>query len=393
MVLKDIHVRNAKPKAKIYRLFDGGGLYLELSPGGGKYWRYKYRFAEKEKRLAFGTYPDLSLSEARELHAQARKALAKGEDPSAVKREAARQIKLKSTNTFEAIAREWHQNNLTKWTPKHGTKVLRRLEVDIFRSLGSRPIAEISSSEMLEAIRKIEKRGAFDIAHRVLQSCGQIFAYAIITDRAERNPTTALRGALKPVQKNHHAYLKADDLPEFLSKLENYDGDLQTQLAVRLLLLTFVRTGEMRGAKWEEINFDASEWRIPAERMKMRDPHIVPLSTQAITALREMQSRTSNNEYVFPNQQKPTGFMSENTILYALYRMGYHSRATGHGFRSTASTILNENDFSPDIIERQLAHRERNEVRAAYNHAQYLKERRKMMQWWADYLDQIAVRN
>ncbi len=212
MVLKDIHVRNAKPKAKIYRLFDGGGLYLEISPSGGKYWRYKYRFAGKEKRLAFGRYPNLSLSEARELHTQARKALAKGEDPSAVKREAARQIKLKSTNTFEAIAREWHQNNLAKWTPKHGAKVLRRLEVDIFRSLGSRPIAEIPSSEMLEAIRKIEKRGAFDIAHRVLQSCGQIFAYAIITDRAERNPTTALRGALKPVQKNHHAYLKADDL-------------------------------------------------------------------------------------------------------------------------------------------------------------------------------------
>src|ERR1700722_4757016 len=287
MALKDIHVRNAKPKAKIYRLVDGGGLYLEISPGGGKYWRYKYRFAGKEKRLAFGIYPDLSLSEARELHAQARKALAKGEDPSAVKREAARQIKLKSTNTFEAIAREWHQNNLAKWTPKHGAKVLRRLEVDIFRSLGSRPIAEIPSSEMLEVIRKIEKRGAFDIAHRVLQSCGQIFAYAIITDRAERNPTTALRGALKPVQKNHHAYIKADDLPEFLSKLENYDGDLQTQLAVRLLLLTFVRTGELRGAKWEEINFDASEWRIPAERMKMRDPHIVPLSAQAISVLRE----------------------------------------------------------------------------------------------------------
>jgi integrase len=390
MVLKDIHIRNAKPKAKIYRLFDGGGLYLEISPGGGKYWRYKYRFAGKEKRLAFGIYPDLSLSEARELHTQARKALAKGEDPSAVKREAARQIRLKSTNTFEAIAREWHQNNLAKWTPNHGAKVLRRLEADIFRSLGSRPIAEISSSEMLEAIRKIEKRGALDIAHRVLQSCGQIFAYAVITDRAERNPTTALRGALKPVQRNHHAYLKADELPEFLSKLQKYDGDLQTQLAVRLLLLTFVRTGELRGAKWEEINFATAEWRIPAERMKMRDPHIVPLSTQAISALREMQSRTSNNEYVFPNQQKPTGFMSENTILYALYRMGYHSRATGHGFRSTASTILNEHDFSPDVIERQLAHREQNEVRAAYNHAQYLKERRKMMQWWANFLDGLS---
>ena len=392
MALKDIHVRNAKPQSKIYRLFDGGGLYLEVTPAGGKYWRYKYRFSGKEKRLALGIYPDLGLAEARERHQEARKALAKCRDPSAVKREAARQIKIKSGNTFESIAREWHQNNVTKWTPKHGKKLLRRLEVDIFPKLGLRPIAEITSSELLEAIRKVESRGALDIAHRLLQSCGQVFAYAVITDRAERNPTRDLRGALKPVQKKHHAFLRADDLPEFLGKLFDYDGDIQTQLAVRFLLLTFVRTGEVRGAKWGEINFDKAEWRIPPERMKMRDPHIVPLSIQALAILRELQARTGNNEYVFPNQQKATGCMSENTILFALYRMGYHSRATGHGFRSTASTILNENDFPPDVIERQLAHRERNEVRAAYNPAQYLKERRKMMQWWADFLDKASRR-
>jgi len=199
-----------------------------------------------------------------------------------------------------------------------------------------------------------------------------------------------LRGALKPVQKNHHAYLRADDLPDFLGTLNDYHGDVQTRLAVKFLLLTFVRTGELRGAKWEEINFDKAEWRIPAERMKMRDPHIVPLSTQSVSILHDLQAHTKTNEYVFPNQQKSIGCMSENTILYALYRMGYHSRATGHGFRSTASTILNENGFNPDVIERQLAHCERNEVRAAYNHAQYLHERYKMMQWWADYLDRAA---
>ena len=209
MTLKDVHVRNAKPKAKIYRLFDGGGLYLEITPAGGTYWRYKYRYAGKEKRLALGIYPDLGLADARECHAEARKALAKGRDPSAAKKEAARQKKIKSGNTFEAIAREWHDNNQTRWTPKHGKKLLRRLEVDIFPNLGLRPIAEITSSELLDAIRKVEKRGALDIAHRLVQSCGQVFTYAVITDRAEHNPARDLRGALKPIQKNHHAYVRA----------------------------------------------------------------------------------------------------------------------------------------------------------------------------------------
>jgi integrase len=239
-------------------------------------------------------------------------------------------------------------------------------------------------------MRKIEDNSG-DLAHRVLQLCGQIFLYAVITQRATMNPAASLRGALKPVVQKNHAYIKPNELREYLKTLEAYDGALQTRLALKFLLLTFVRTGELRGAAWSEIDLDKAEWRIPAERMKMKDPHTVPLSRQAIAILKELQAITGQWQYVFPNQHKPGGHMSENTILYALYRMGYHSRATGHGFRSTASTVLNEHGFPPDVIERQLAHGERNKVRAAYNHAQYLPERRKMMQWWADYLDQLPA--
>lgn len=221
----------------------------------------------------------------------------------------------------------------------------------------------------------------------MLQTCGQIFRYAIATGKAERDISSDLRGALKTRKKENYAHLKANELPEFFEQLENYNGDLQTKLALRLLILTFVRTGEVRGAKWKEFNLDNQEWRIPAERMKMRELHIAPLSTQSIEALKELHNITGNKEHLFPNRNKPITFISENTMLYALYRMGYHSRATVHGFRATASTILNEHGFKPDVIERQLAHGERNKVRASYNHAQYLPERREMMQWWGDYLE------
>ena len=280
---------------------------------------------------------------------------------------------------------------LDKWTPLYAKKTLKRLETHVFPALGTRPIADITTHELLSVMRRIEEHSA-DLAHRQLQICGQILSYAVITQRATNNPTVSLRGALKPVVQKTHAYIKPNELREFLSTLEAYDGALQTKLAMKFLLLTFVRTGELRGAQWTEIDWDKSEWRIPAERMKMKELHIVPLSRQAIAILNELLSITGKWRYVFPNQHKPSGFMSENTILYGLYRMGYHSRATGHGFRSTASTILNEHSFPPDVIERQLAHGERNKVRAAYNHAQYLPERRKMMQWWADYLDETAAR-
>jgi integrase len=242
-------------------------------------------------------------------------------------------------------------------------------------------------------LREIEGRGTLDTARRVMQMCGQIFLYAIATGRAERNPVPDLRGALMTPVVNHQAYLTARELPGYLTKLEVYDGSLLTKLALRLLLLTFVRTNELRAAEWTEIDWDKHEWRIPAERMKMKELHIVPLSRQAVEVLRELQKLTGGHRYLFPNQHNPAKFMSENTMLYGLYRMGYHSRATGHGFRSTASTILNEHEFRADVIERQLAHGERNRVRAAYNHAQYLTERRKMMQWWADYLDEIRAKD
>jgi integrase len=267
------------------------------------------------------------------------------------------------------------------------------MEQDVFPKIGNRPIADISAPELLAMLRLVEKRGALETAHRVKQNCGQVFMYAIATGRAERNPATDLRMALQVPKRQHYSHLKAEELPEFLQKLEMYDGAHQTRLAIKLLLLTFVRTTELRGALWSEIDWDKAEWRIPAERMKMKEQHIVPLSKQAIAILHELQTITGHWPHVFANQHKPKVIMSDNTVLFALYRMGYHSRATGHGFRATASTILNEHGFVPDHIERQLAHCERNKIRAAYNHAQYLPERRKMMQWWANYIDGVASQN
>ena len=391
MPLTDIAIRKTKPKGAAYKSSDGGGLFLWIQPNGGKWWRYQYRFAGKQKLLALGVYPDVSLSEARDRHSQARKMLAAGNDPGEAKKEAKRMAVLQRINTFENIAREWHESRKQIWSTGHSYKIIKSLEADIFPKLSQRPIAEITALELLSILRAVEGRGLVDTVHRLKQMCGQIFMYAIATGRAERNPVADLRGALKPLKQKHYAHLAASDLPEYLQKLESYDGNVQTQLALKFLLLTFVRTTELRGAEWTEIDMAKSEWRIPAERMKMKDQHIVPLSSQALAVLEELRPLTGHWRYLFPNQHKPSGYMSENTMLYALYRMGYHSRTTGHGFRSTASTILNEHGFAPDVIERQLAHCERNKVRAAYNHAQYLPERRKMMQWWSDYIDAAAT--
>ena len=390
--LSDAQARNAKPDTKPYKIADGDGLFLLIMPTGSKYWRLKYFFAGKEKTLALGVYPEVTLADARERRTQAKRVLAAGNDPGQTKKEAKLLLLQKHQNTFEVVAREWHENRLSKWTPGHAKKILKRLETHVFPRIGNCPIAEIGTPELLVVMRKIEEHGA-EMAHRLLQVCGQVFIYAVVTQRVAINPAISLRGALKPVAKKSYAYIKPNELPEYLQKLDTYDGSEQTKLAMKFLLYTFVRSGELRGAAWSEIDFDKAEWRIPAERMKMRDPHIVPLSRQAIEILNKLKPITGNWLHVFPNQHKPTGQMSENTILYALYRMGYHSRATAHGFRSTASTILNENGFPPDVIERQLAHSERDKVRAAYNYAQYLRERREMMQWWADYLDEVAAKN
>lgn len=386
MKLTDTTCKNTKPTDKPRKLSDGAGLYLEVMPTGSKYWRLKYRFAGKEKRLAIGVYPEISLKEARERRDQARKLIQNGTDPSQLKKDLKHQQIIDTENTFKKIAIEWHENQKPTWNTRHAITVLRRLEMNIFNYIGDKPIHTIKAPELLSVVRVIERRDALDVAHRALQTCGQIFRYAIAIGKAERDITADLRGALKTRKKEHFNRLEAKELPEFLKKLEEYDGDPQTILGFKLLILTFVRTGELRGAKWEEIDFDKSEWRIPAERMKMKEQHIVPLSNQSLLILKELLTLNGSREYIFPNRNKPSNFISENTLLYALYRMGYHS--TPHGFRATASTILNEHGFRPDVIERQLAHAERNKVRASYNHAQYLPERREMMQWWANYLEE-----
>ena len=392
--LTDTAIKGAKPGNTIKKLSDGNGLTLLVYPNGSKYWVYRYRYLGKEKTLSLGIYPLVSLADARRKLFEARTLLSDGQDPSEARKEAKRQAILSAENTFEAVAREWVAMKGAAWTPRYADFITNRLEKDLFPPLGARPINDITAPELLSAVRLIEKRGALDLAGRALQYSGQIFMYGIATGRAERNPAGDLKGALKTHVKKNYAHLKAIELPEFLQKVRAYDTrHPQTRLAVTLLLLTFVRTTELRGATWDELDLENAEWRIPAERMKMRRDHIVPLSHQAVSAFRELQRLNGEWKYVFPNPYKPIKYMSENSILYALYRMGYHSRTTGHGFRHTASTILNESGlFSGDAIERQLAHVQGNKVRGAYNHAQYLPERRKMMQWWADYLDGLAAR-
>lgn len=393
MSLSEAKARNAKPRSKPYKIADGEGLFLLITPSGSKYWRMRYFFGGKEKLLALGVYPEVGLADAREKRALARKTLAAGNDPGEIKKADKRQEGIKRTNAFETIAKEWFQQRENEWAPSYSIRLRRQIERHILPKLGKRPVAEITAPEVLAMLRVIEGRGTLETAHRMMQVTGQVFMYAIATGRAERNPVPDLRGALKTPIVKHHSCLTESELPDFFEKLEAYDGGLRTKLALRFLLLTFVRSQEQRGAQWKEIDWDKAEWRIPAERMKMKELHIVPLSRQAIAVLRELEKLTGDRPYVFPNEHNPSTFMSENTMLFALYRMGYHSRATGHGFRSTASTILNEHGFRADVIERQLAHSERNNVRAAYNHAQYLPERREMMQWWADFLDQLATKN
>ncbi len=299
----------------------------------------------KEKLLALGVYPDVSLSDARERRIQARKLIALGKDPGEAKKESKRQLELNAENSFETVAREWFEKRKKEWKANTVKTIFNRLENDILPKLGKRPVAEITAPEVLSMLRAIEGRGALDMAKRAMQTCGQVFMYAIATGRAVRNPVPDLKGVLETAPSKHRAYLKAAELPEFLNKLEIYDGHPETKIAMRFLMLTFVRTIELRAAEWSEVDLKNSEWRIPAARMKMKQEHIVPLSSQSVDLLKELKKYTGGRQYIFPNQQKPSGFMSENTILYALYRMGYHSRATGHGFRATASTILNEQPF------------------------------------------------
>ncbi len=390
MPLTDTAIRNAKPKNKPYKMSDEKGMYLLVNKTG-KYFRFDYRFNGKRKTFAIGVYPDVTLKEAREKRDDARKLLQNNVDPMQHKKETKNFHKEQAANSFETVAREWFTKNKHAWTNGHSRTIISRLENNIFPWLGPRPIAELSAPELLKTLRRIENRGAIETAHRVKQICSQIFRYAIATGRAERDPAADLRGAIPPPKKKHMATITdPEKIGELLRAIDGYKGHIITICALKLAPLVFVRPGELRQAEWIDINFDKAEWKIPAEKIKMRSPHIVPLSTQAIKILRELHPLTGNGLYVFPSLRSPQRVMSENTVNAALRRMGYaKDELTGHGFRSMASTLLNEQGYLADAIERQLAHVDKNGVRAAYNYAQYLPERRKMMQEWADYLDKL----
>lgn len=391
-MLTDAKCRNAKSESrKIRKLSDTGGLYLWVYDDGRKYWRLRYWLAGKEKSLSLGVYPAIGLAEARARRNAERRRLDGGLDPSAERRAWKVRARLVSECSFGAVAREWYEKQIHTWVPGHARDVKRRLEMNAFPVIGQRPIAEIDAPELLQAIQKIETRGAYDLAHRVLQVCGQVFRYGIATGRCKRDHTVDLRGALTPHVKKHQAAIRPEELPNLLRAIAGYDerGDKQTRLALQLLALTFVRTNELIGAEWAEFNMEAGLWIVPAGRMKMRTEHVVPLASQALAILAELKQIGGESRFVFPgrNRDKP---ISNNTMLFALYRLGYKGKMTGHGFRSVASTILNEKGFRSDVVERQLAHCERDEVRGAYNRAEYLPERSKMMQMWADFLDAIA---
>jgi integrase len=392
MPLTDTAIRNAKLQNKQYKLTDEKGMYLLVNKAG-KYFRLDYRFAGKRKTLALGVYPGVKLVEAREKRDDARKLIANGIDPGQV-RKVQKSIQIEQTeNSFEAIAREWHGKYSSNWADSHAKKIIRRFELYIFPWLGPRPIAEITPPELLAVLRRVESKGILETAHRAQQNCGQVFRYAIATGRAERDPSADLRGALAPVKHGRMATITdPKKIGELLRAIDGYEGTTVTKCALKLAPLVFVRPGELRHAEWAEVDLDKAEWRIPAEKMKMKNPHIVPLSSEAVEVLCEILPITGQGQYVFPSVRTNSRPMSENTILAALRRLGYtKEEMTGHGFRAMVSTVLHEQGWPSDIIERQLAHAERNSIKAAYNHAQHLLERRKMMQAWADYLDVLRI--
>ncbi|MGB9154433.1 MAG: integrase arm-type DNA-binding domain-containing protein [Alphaproteobacteria bacterium] len=390
MPLTDTAIRRAKARQKPYKMFDSGGLFLLIMPNGGKWWRFKYRFHNKEKLLSLGTYPDISLKDARDRRDQERKKLADQIDP-AVNRKAVKAAWADSeANSFEVVAREWIGKQSAIWSPANTKKVTSYLEKNIFPWLGGRPIADILAPELLAALRRMEARGAVYTAHTILQTCGQVFRYAIATGRAMRDPAADLRGALQPVRGGHYAAVTDPKaIGTLLRILHDYQGSVVVRCALRLAPLVFVRPGELRKAEWTEIDWETASWHIPAERMKMREPHLVPLSQQALEILKELHPLSGRSAYLFPGPRGTRKPMSDNTILGALRRMGIpKDEMTGHGFRAMARTVLDEVlHVRPDYIEHQLAHAVRDPNGRAYNRTAHLPERRKMMQDWADYLD------
>ena len=376
------------------KLADGGGLYLHLMPSGAKIWRQKYRFNGKENTLTHGPYPTISLQEARDKREEARKILLAGNDPAQVKKDHKLAAATSAAMTFELVAREWYELNKDQWSPHYSMTILLRFEQGVFPYFGNRPVSEVTAPHLLDAMRRIEKRGAPEVAHRTLQLCGQVFRYAIVTGRMSRSPAGDLRGALRPAKHSHYASIETKELPEFLRVLDKNDVRLyaQTRHAVRMLMLTFVRTTELIAAKWPEFDFANAEWIIPAERMKMKRPHIVPLAKQVLDILKELKELNGKREYVFASEARPLQHMSNNTVLSALKRLGYNGRMTGHGFRALAMTTIKEKlGYRHEVVDRQLAHAPASKVDAAYDRAKFLDDRKVMMQDWADYLDKVAT--
>jgi len=389
MALTDTEIRRSKPRGLPFKLSDTHGLYLLVKPSGSRLWRWKYRFDGKEKLMALGSYPELSLADARERHAKARKQLANGIDPMAERMAEKTAVKVATEHTFEKIAGLWLEHWKGNKCARHVATTQNRLKVNVYPILGNRPVAELEPRELVQLAKDIEARGASDMAKRILQIIGMVCRYAVAHGYSKRNPAAEIRPSdiLKPTQKINMARIDAKELPALLRSIEVYEGRHLTRLAIKLMALTFVRTSELIDARWEEFDFDARRWSIPAFRMKMKTPHIVPLSLQAIKVLELLRTISGNGEFVFPGEQDSKKSMSNMTILKALERMGYKGRMTGHGFRGLASTILHEQGYNHEHIELQLAHVPRNAVSAAYNHALYLEQRAKMMQDWADFLE------
>lgn len=393
MPLTDVKIRNTKPTDRPQKIADGGGLYLEVRPSGAKLWRYRYRIAGKENIFAIGEYPAKGLSDARDEHRKARILVEQGIHPIHNRQAERLATATANANTFEIVAREWISKKAIGWSPYYLRQVEGFMGTDVFPYIGTLPIRSVTAAHLLEIIRRIEDRGAETVALLVRQWSSAIFRYAVATLRADNDPAAALKGAILRPKVKHHKPLSREQIRDFNQALDNYGGYRTTVIALRLMLLTFVRTVELRKAQWSEFNLDHAEWRIPAERMKMREKHIVPLSRQAVELLRELQTYTAGREMLFPNHRTPRECMTATTLNRALERMGFNGKDSigfsAHGFRATASTILNEMGYRPDVIERQLAHSDRNKVRASYNRAEYLEERRAMMQEWADIVESL----
>ncbi|EMD0831014.1 tyrosine-type recombinase/integrase [Morganella morganii] len=393
MKLNARQVDAAKPREKAYKLADGAGLYLEVVPSGSRYWRMKYRFNGKEKRMAFGVYPAVSLAQARALRDEAKKKLAEGIDPSFAKKEEKLVRDVQLNNTFQAVALEWHGTKVSRWSEGYASDIIEAFNKDIFPYIGQLPVNDIKPLVLLNVLRRMENRGATEKAKKVRQRCSEVFRYAIVTGRAEYNPAADLTSAMSGHESKHYPFLTVEELPDFFKALTGYTGSPLVVLAARLLILTGVRTGELRGAFWSEFDLEKAVWEIPAERMKMKRPHLVPLSTQALEIVQQLKVMSGQYPLVFLGRNDPRKTMSEASINQVFKRIGYTGKVTGHGFRHTMSTILHEEGFNTAWIETQLAHVDKNAIRGTYNHALYLEGRREMMQWYADYIDNIGKFN